>query len=498
LRAGFRQVAGIEQPVQVIAEGVQLPWREEDLTDEPGHAAWVRSERIAVEERAQRFDLGKPPLLKVLLLRLGAGRYRLVITMHHLVLDGWSLPILLREVWAAYAAGGSGGGLPAVTPYREYLGWLARQDKDAARVAWSRMLAGTEEPTLVAPADPARSPGETAYVGAELPPPLAQELTRLARDADVTLNTVLQTVWALVVGGLTGRRDVVFGATVAGRPAELPGMEDMLGLFINTIPVRVRFDPARTVAELFADLQAEQSALLDHQHLGLTEIQRLTGPGAGFDTLLAFENFPGDPEVPAALDSIRMTGAGMRESTNFALALGVDASDLKLRLDYRLDLFDRREAERIVGRLVRVLEQVAADPQVRLSEIDVLSAGERALVVGQWNATARPVRSETVTERIGAWAARTPGAVAVRCGSDAISYGELEARSNRLARCLRGLGIGPESRVGLRLPRGIDMIVSMLAVWKAGGAYVPLDPEYPADRLEFMTADSDASVVIDA
>ncbi|MFG2502285.1 amino acid adenylation domain-containing protein [Streptomyces sp. NPDC048441] len=498
LRAGFRQVAGIEQPLQVVVEGVRLPWREVDLTEQPQQAAWALSERIAVEERAQRFELGTPPLLKVLLIRMGQDRYRLVITMHHLVLDGWSLPILLREVWGAYAAGGSGAGLPAITPYREYLYWLARQDKDAARLAWSRTLSGTAEPTLVAPADPAQSPGETAYVGAELPPPLAQELTRLAREADVTLNTVLQTVWALLVGGMTGRRDVVFGATVAGRPAELPGMEDMLGLFINTIPVRVRFDPARTVAEFLADLQAEQSALLDHQHLGLTEIQRLAGPGAGFDTLLAFENFPGDPEVPATLDSVRLTGAGMRESTNFALALGVDASELKLRLDYRHDLFDQRDAERIVGRLVRVLEQVAADPRVRVGEIELLDAGERALVVGEWNATARPVGSDMVVERFRAQVVRVPEAVAVRCGAESVSYGELDARSNRLARYLHDRGVGRESRVGLRLPRGVDMMTSMLAVWKAGGAYVPLDPEYPTDRLEFMTVDSGASVVIDA
>ncbi|MEV2250525.1 non-ribosomal peptide synthase/polyketide synthase [Streptomyces sp. NPDC050147] len=498
LRAGFRQVVGVEEPLQVIVEGVQLPWREEDLTDEPVQAAWARSERIAVAERAQRFELVTPPLLKVLLIRLGQDRYRLVITMHHLVLDGWSLPILLREVWVAYAAGGSSAGLPAVTPYRDYLAWLQRQDKDAARAAWAQALSGLDEPTLVAAADPARSPGETAYISAELAPPLAQELTRLAREADVTLNTVLQAAWALLVGGLTGRRDVVFGATVAGRPAELAGMEDMLGLFINTVPVRVRYEATRSVAELLADLQAEQSALLDHQHLGLTEIQRLAGAGASFDTLLAFENFPGDPEVPAALDSVRLTGAGMRESTNFALALGVDASELKLRLDYRHDLFDQREAERIVRRLVRVLDQVAADPRVRVGELDLLDAGERELVVEGWNATARPVRPLTVPERFREWAVRAPQAVAVRCGAEAVSYGELEVRSNRLARYLRRQGVRSESRVGLRLSRGVDMVVSTLAVWKAGGAYVPLDPEYPADRLEFMTVDSGASVVIDA
>ncbi|MFE0138468.1 condensation domain-containing protein, partial [Streptomyces sp. NPDC059037] len=493
LRAGFRQVAGIEQPLQVVVEGVRLPWREEDLTEQPEQA-----EELVLAERVRGFDVARPPLIRVLLIRLGADRYRMVITLHHILLDGWSLPILLREVWAAYAAGGSGAGLPAVTPYREYLYWLARQDKDAARAAWTQALSGADEPTLVAPA--------AVDAGAALPRSVAwapsvelsDAVRDLARELGVTVNTVLQAAWAIVLGQLARRRDVVFGTTVAGRPAELPGMEDMLGLFINTVPVRVRLEATQPVAQLLTELQAEQSGLLDHQYLGLTEIQRLAGAGASFDTLLAFENFPGDPDVPSSLESVAVTGAGMRESTNFALALGVDPSDLNLRLDYRPDLFDEDTARALTGRLVRVLEQVAADPRVRVSELDLLGADERALVVGEWNATARPVGPLAVPERFQEWAVRAPEAVAVRCGAEDVSYGELEARSNRLARYLRRQGVGRESRVGLRLPRGVDTVTSMLAVWKAGGAYVPLDPEYPADRLEFMTVDSGASLVIDA
>ncbi|MGE6737362.1 condensation domain-containing protein, partial [Streptomyces sp. NPDC059900] len=492
LRAGFRQVPGIEQPVQVIAEGVQLPWHVEDLTEDP-----ERAEELALAERVRGFDVAEPPLIRVLLIRLGAGRYCMVITLHHILLDGWSLPILLREVWAAYAAGGSGAGLPAVTPYREYLGWLARQDKDAARAAWTQALAGADEPTLVAPATPDSTPSPTDQLTFAPTAKLTGALRELARRYGVTLNTVIQAAWALVAGALTGRRDVVFGATVAGRPAELPGMEDMLGLFINTIPVRVRFDPARTVAELLADLQAEQSALLDHQHLGLTEIQRLAGPGAGFDTLLAFENYRAGESGPP--QPLRLTGTGVRESTHFALTLGVDPIDgLRLRLDHRLDSFDAPAALAISERLIRVLTRMAAEPDTRIGTLDALDAAERSLVLDQWNDTARPVPADTWLELFEDWALLTPNAVAVRCGEESLSYGELDDRSNRLARYLCGLGVGWESRVGLRLPRGVDMVVSMLAVWKAGGAYVPLDPEYPADRLQFMTVDSGASVVIDA
>ncbi|MFE0138579.1 condensation domain-containing protein, partial [Streptomyces sp. NPDC059037] len=434
LRAGFRQVAGIEQPLQVIVEGVRLPWREEDLTEQPEQA-----EELVLGERVRGFDVARPPLIRVLLIRLGADRCRMVITLHHILLDGWSLPILLREVWAAYAAGGTGAGLPAVTPHREHLAWLAQQDKDAARAAWTHALSGLDEPTLVAPAAADGTPSPTDQLTFAPAAELTGALRELARRSGVTLNTVVQAAWALVAGGLTGRRDVVFGATVAGRPAELPGMEDMLGLFINTVPVRVRFDPARTVAELLADLQAEQSALLDHQHLGLTEIQRLAGPGASFDTLLAFENYRAGESGPP--QPLRLTGSGVRESTHFALTLGVDPIDgLRLRLDHRLDSFDAAAAVAISERLIRVLTRMAAEPDARIGTLDALDEAERSLVVDKWNDTARPVPADTWLELFGAWAVLTPNAVAVRCGEEAVSYGELEVRSNRLARYLRGLG----------------------------------------------------------
>ncbi|MFD4530477.1 condensation domain-containing protein, partial [Streptomyces sp. NPDC058470] len=253
LRAGFRQLTGVEQPVQVIAREVTLPWREVDLSALPEDEALAEAERLGVEERARRFDLAAPPLLRILLVKVGADRHRMVITLHHILLDGWSLPILTRDLWAAYATGGSTRGLPAVTPYRNYLTWLVQQDKETARTAWREALAGMDEPTLVAPGETGVSmPGATGRVVTRTSTELASALREMAGRHGLTLNTVVQAAWALVVGQLTGRRDVVFGATVAGRPADLPGMEDILGFFINTIPVRVRFDPAQTVGAMLA------------------------------------------------------------------------------------------------------------------------------------------------------------------------------------------------------------------------------------------------------
>ncbi|MGW3152544.1 condensation domain-containing protein, partial [Streptomyces sp. NPDC001177] len=370
LRAGFRRPDKTQQWVQVVVKGVTLPWQEADLSHLAPDEAVAGAERLAEEERGRRFDVAKPPLLRLLLARLGADRYRLVITMHHIVMDGWSMPVMMREWKALYAAGGRAGGLPPVTPYREYLAWLQRQDKEAAREAWRQALAGVDEPTLVAPAEGDPAPVMPGGVRVHAGERLAEALRAMARGQGLTLNTVVQGAWALLLAKLTGRRDVVFGATVSGRPGELPGVEDMLGLFINTVPVRVSLDPAQSVGDLLREVQDQQSALLEHQHLGLAEIQRIVGPGANFDTLMAYENFPGDPTGAriALGDSLTVAPVASVSTTHYPLTLvAVPLDGLELRLDYRPDLFDEVTARVLVGRLVRVLEQVAVDPGVLLS-----------------------------------------------------------------------------------------------------------------------------------
>ena len=249
LRAGFTQVNS-GQPVQVIPAEVVLPWREIDLSGQPDPQAAARE--LEAAERERRFDLAVPPLLRFVLARLGTGRWRLVMTGHHLLTDGWSMPVLGRELLALYRDGGDGGALPRVTPYREYLAWLARQDTSAAAAAWARALAGLEEPTLVAPGtDRVQVAVRPQNLVTELAAGLSGALERHARGRAVTMNTVLQAAWGLLAGALTGRDDVVFGAAVAGRPPELPGVETMLGLFINTVPVRVQLDPAVTAGQLW-------------------------------------------------------------------------------------------------------------------------------------------------------------------------------------------------------------------------------------------------------
>ncbi|MET8540617.1 amino acid adenylation domain-containing protein [Kitasatospora sp. NPDC004799] len=299
LRAGFRSRAAGDT-VQVIAKGVRIPWTYADLADLGEQEAEAEAARLAAVD-ARRFDLGVPPLLRVLLLRAGPDRHRMVVTMHHILMDGWSLPILFGELWALYGSDGDPSVLPKVPPYRDYLAWLVRRDKDAAREAWRTMLAGTEGPTLVGPGDRGGPPVMLRHAIDRLGDDLAERLRETARASGVTLNRVFQVAWALLVGKLSGRLDPVFGATVSGRPAEVPQADRMVGLFINTVPVRVRLDPALPFREAMTALQDQQAALLDHQQLSLPEIQRAGGPGAVFDTLMVFQNYPRGPMVAPSM-----------------------------------------------------------------------------------------------------------------------------------------------------------------------------------------------------
>ncbi|MFH8606825.1 amino acid adenylation domain-containing protein [Streptomyces sp. NPDC018029] len=497
LRASFRGRKSGEA-VQVIAREAVLPWNMVDASGLPEDAALAETERLAARERTQRFDPANAPLLRLLLVRLGEERHRLVVTSHHVVMDGWSMAVLFNELPAVYAAGGHTRGLPRTTSYRDYLAWLNRQDKGAARAAWRAELAGADEPTLVAPADPGRTPVTPESLITHVSEELTQGLAQAARAVGVTVNTVIQGAWALVLSRLAGRTDVVFGATAAGRPAELPGVESMIGLFINTLPVRVRLDGAQPVAELLTALQERQAGLMAHQHLGLPEIQKLAGPGAVFDTIVVYENYPRPPEEEPAPGTFAIRFLGGEEAAHYPLTLVVapEADRMGFKLDYRPDLFDRAAAQSVIDRLTRVLEQLVADPSLPVGHVDVVGAAERSLVVEGWNATQRPAPVGTVPELIARLVERAPGTVAIADGERAISYAELDVAAGRLASYLAGVGVGRGDRVAVVMERSVDLVVALLGVWSAGAAYVPVDVEYPAERVAFLLEDSAPVAVV--
>ncbi|MEU2258675.1 condensation domain-containing protein, partial [Nocardia xishanensis] len=349
--------------LQVLADGVEVAVREIDLTAVAHSVRGAELDRILTADRATRFDMSTAPLLRLMLITLAPGEYRLVLTNHHILLDGWSLPLLLRELLGLYVTAADGSGLPRVHPYREYLAWLGRQDGQAARAVWQQALAGVEEPTLLAPAHRGRElstiPDQCRL---DLTEEQTQALTVVARERGVTLNTVIQVAWGLVLATMTSREDVVFGATVSGRPGQIPGIESMIGLFINTVPVRVRLDHRESVGALLARVQAEQADLLEHHHLGLTQIQDAAGPGAVFDTLTVFESYPIDRTGLSAdtdLAGMRITGASAHDATHYPVTLiaSVDTR-LHLTLKYLPDLYDTTTATTLLHRTTHTLHTI--------------------------------------------------------------------------------------------------------------------------------------------
>ena len=497
LRAGF-QHENLSRPVQIIVSKVASPWRSIDLSTLDEAEREKRLALLLAEDGADRFDLSSPPLVRFALIRLAVDRHRLVFTGHHILIDGWSTPVLVQELFTLYAQQGNAAALPRVTPYRDYLAWLAAQDRAAATAAWREALAGLEEATRVAPYAPERAPVAPEQITLALSEPLTTALSGQARRHGLTLNTFIQGAWGLLLGRLTGRTDVVFGITVAGRSPEIAGIERMVGLFINTVPLRIKLPAAKPLLDLLRELQDSQSRLIAHQHLGLAEIQGLAGLGELFDTLVVFENYPLDRgRLSANARGLRLSSVEGHDATHYPLSLIVLPGErLRLRLDYRPDLFERAGVEAMAERLIRVLEAAVADPTRVIGSLDILAPEERRTIVHGWNETAQALPATSLPELFAAQVARTPDAIAVLFKEQSLSYGELDARANQLAQHLRALGVGPEVVVGLCVERSPAMLMGLIGILKAGGAYLPLDPSYPRERLAFMLADARAPVLI--
>ncbi|WP_328807627.1 non-ribosomal peptide synthetase [Nonomuraea antri] len=487
LRASFHQL-GSGTAVQAVAERVELPWRTVDAR------SLAEAEAAAAEELAERFDLSRAPLLRVLLIRLTERWHRLVVTSHHIIADGWSLPVLFGEVKAVYDDPGTAA-RPAAS-YRTYLEWLERQDAEAARAAWRDELGDLDEPTRVAAGETATIAARPERVRYELAGELSRAMSGLAQAQGVTMNTLLQAAWALVLARLTRRTDVVFGMTTAGRPAELPAVERMVGLFINMVPVRVRLRGTTTVARLLTEVRERQIALMPHQHLGLAEIQRTAGPGASFDSTVVYENYPRPPLDSPEPDGLTMRPAGVPEDAgHYPLTLVAASDDGRVVGDliYRPDVFSRERAELVMTALVRVLEQMTADPAGAVSRIGLDGPG----VDPAWSSGGPRAAGEApLGELIRRVAAERPQAVAVVDGDGELTYAELLARADGLARHLVRRGAGPERRVGVLVERGAAWVTAVLGVTLAGGAAVLMEPSYPPERLDWMLTDSAPAVVV--
>lgn len=481
--------------VQVVPETVLPDFTFVDLADRTDPAAEFAA--LAAAEQARRFDPSTAPLIRFLLCRTGPESHRLALTNHHSLLDGWSMPIVGRTLLALYAELGGGAVAPVPAPLDGYYRWRAERDLPAARAAWAEELAGIEAPTLLAPTGTGAAEAAPERHLVELDDALTAGLTELARARGVTLTSVLHTAWGLLLGRLTGRRDVLFGCPVSGRPVEVPDVGTMVGQLGESIAIRVRATPEQTVGEVLADVHRRALAVSEHHHLGLVEITRAAGLGELFDTMVVTENFPfSDRSVQPVEPGLDLTGVDISDATHYPLTLVVLPGErLTLGLSHRADVLSA-DTVRAYGRwLTAVLRAVVAAPDTPVGAIGTLPADERAAMLELGRV---PLRREygPLLEEFGGHVAATPDHPAVVCEDRQLTYRELDEAANRLAHRLLEDGVGRQDVVAVFAERGLPWYVAVFGVLKAGAVYLPLDPTYPPARLQFLLEDAAPSAVL--
>ncbi|MGH3753654.1 MAG: non-ribosomal peptide synthase/polyketide synthase, partial [Pseudonocardiaceae bacterium] len=495
----------LDEPLQIVHRDVTLPVTYHDWTRTPETHRREHLQHLLRRDRAHGVDLTTAPLMRLAIATLPADEVLLIWSFHHVLLDGWSAAAVFAEVCGQYAAIVAGREVPPVArrPFRDYLEWLSAQDAQAAQRHWRQSLAGVTAPTALPYDRPPTEAHRTESAGTiriELPDEQSDRLRELSQRHGLTLNTVLQGAWALLLSRYSGQRDVVFGTTVSGRPAELAGVESMVGVFINTVPARLTVDSSRGLLPWLQELQAAQAESRRFDFVSLAQVQTFSELPAGvtlFDSVVVFENYPFDSEATAA-HGIRIQQMQAIETTNYPLIVVVTPGRrLCVELGYDQALFDAGTVEGMAARLVRVLELVMEDPAALLGRIGIVTDDEWVRLLTTWNDTGRVVVPATLPELVEAQVARTPDSPAVLLDGGVVSFAELDARANQLARLLIARGAGPERIVALVLPRSLDLVVAQLAVVKAGAAFLPVDPEYPAERIAFMLADARPVAVLD-
>ncbi|MGW5531943.1 amino acid adenylation domain-containing protein, partial [Streptomyces xanthochromogenes] len=499
---------GVPVPLQTVHRDVTLPVTRHDWSSLPGDRQPAELEELLAAEKALGIDLARPPLLRLALVRLGPDAVRVVWTFHHVLLDGWSVFHVLGDVLAAHAAlaRDEQPRRQERRPFADYVAHLAGRDTAQARDHWRGALADLTAPTPL-PYDRRPAPDTTARSGTWLSERLSAErtaeLAEFARRHRLTLNTLVQGAWALLLARWSGTPDVCFGTTVSGRPSDLPGADTITGLFITTLPARAHIDGTAPCADWLRTLQAARAEDRRFDHMPLNELHGLTQlpPGAAmFDSLVVFENYPvGDATAGAHGLTVRELDA--REATNYPLTVVVSPGDrLAVELGYDPRLFDADTARSLSGQLLHTLRSLAAtDGTVRLDDIDTLSSEERTrLLRGPARPATDPVAPATLPALIEAAVDRRPHAPALGDPDRLLTFAETEDRANRLAHLLIARGARPGAIVALLLPRSLDMVLAQLAVAKTGAAFLPVDPAYPDERIALMLRDAAPALTLDA
>ena len=497
----------LEQPLQVVGKIVKISLIEHDWQD---LSSQEQQEKLAIflqEQKNQGFSLNQAPLMRLHLIRMQSQVYQFVWTYHHLLLDGWSMPLLIKELLTFYQdfAQNNDTVLTPAIPYKNYIAWLKQQDHNKARVFWREQLKDFNAPTTldISNFSTASDRPENSYLeqNLQLSTEITYKLEFLAREYKLTLNNLVQGAWAILLHRYSGENDLVFGATSSGRPLSLTNSQSMVGLFINTLPVRVQINSQQSLLDWLKQLQTEQLARQEYEFTSLIDIHRASDVPKDsplFQSIVIFENYPVESNFKQSLAALDIRNIQTSEQTNYPLTLyAVVDSQLSFKLLYNTNLFTAKQIRAILEHLKILLESIASNPQQKVGELNILTALEQQELLAQSIATNTKYPQDVCfpqlfTEQV----AKTPQAIAAIYEQEQLTYQQLSDRVDILAQKLQQLGVQPETLVGICIDRSLEMLVGLLAIQKAGGAYIPLDPHYPQERLDYIVQDSQLKILL--
>src|SRR5271165_973585 len=498
----------LSKPLQVVHHQARLTIHRQDWREFSELEREEQLDNYLAQDRKAGFDLAKAPLMRLATMRTAEDEHLIVWSFHHILLDGWSEQLVLREFNNLYEAACSGEELllESSRPYRDYIVWLQAQDLSRAEGFWRRTLQGFAAPTpLHVDRAPAERPHQEPDYGEHrllLSEALTNSLQAFTRQHRVTLNTVLQGAWAMLLSRYSGEPDVVFGAVVSGRPPDLDEVESMVGLFINTMPVRVAASGDAYLVPWLKDLQASQLEARQYEYTPVAEIQRWSEIPSGvplFESLLVFENIPDflQSEADDDVDDYDDSGIPLLERTNYPLCVIVlPGSRIEISISYDCIRFAQDSVARMAKHLQVLLQGMADGSNLRLQDLRLITREERQQLLVEGNNTKEAYPQQGLCELFEAQVARSPEATAFIFNGEELTYSELNTQANRLAHYLQSVGVGPEVLVGICMERSLEFVVALLGIIKAGGAYLPLDPSYPQRRLTFMAKDAHISVLL--
>ena len=497
----------LDKPLQVVHTNINLPWEQHNWLDLTSDEQEKQLEAFLESDRQQGFNLNQAPLMRFTLIQVAEDTFQFIWSHHHLLLDGWCLSIIFKEVFAFYEAFSQGQNLHLgnLRPYRDYIAWLQQQDLSEAETFWRQNLGGFVDPTplIVSRAQDGTSSQEENYHEQHLwiSETLTATLQSFMRQHHLTISTLVQGIWALLLSYYSGKSDVVFGVTVSGRPAMLQEVESMVGLFINTLPARVQVSGEVSLLSWLQQLQAQQVEREQYAYTPLIDIQGWSDVPRGislFESIVVVENYPLDTSLKEQVSGLSIQNVRSVERTNYPLTLeAIPGQKLCLGISYEGCRFDAATIRRMLGHFQVLLESIITHPEQRISELSLLGAAERHQLLVEWNnIQAEYPQDKCIHHLFEAQVERTPNAVAVTFEEQQLTYQELNARANQLAHHLQALGVGPEVLVGICMESSLEMIVGLLGILKAGGAYVPLDPAYPQERLAFMLENTQVKLLL--